>query len=53
MTDGKGPFSVGDCVSVLAWRFDDDQEPERHGPSKEPSDPAKKPASGDEASPGS
>lgn len=37
----------------VAWRFDDDQEPERHGPSKEPSDPAKKPASGDEASPGS
>lgn len=25
--DGKGPFEVGSCVSVLAWRFD---EREKH-----------------------
>ena len=24
--DGQGAFNVGDCVSVLAWRFDEKED---------------------------
>ena len=26
LVDGQGPFNVGDCISVLAWRFDEKED---------------------------